>query len=42
MSFQRRSVRLVVLALLATALSACHFHPHPCGPSFRIPVRHCR
>ena len=47
MSSSRRMFRLFVLALIATSLTACHFHRH-CGGGFRGrgvwhgPVRVCR
>lgn len=44
----RRTVRLLVLALLTVASTACHFHRHRGGHCFSgwaprcAPVHHCR
>ena len=43
MTTSRRIFRVAVLALIATALTACHFHRHGCGGHrYRAPVRICR
>jgi hypothetical protein len=41
----RRSLRTLVLLLVATSLGACHFHGHHgrhCHGFGFAPVRHCR
>lgn len=41
----RRTVRRIVLALLAATCAACHFHGGCCptwGYHVHVPARHCR